>query len=201
MQMGTLCQLNRPPLEKPTSQAAPPPIAFAERYPTGVLPPMITQPSAPVEAMDNPWLVPAGPTGPKIIQTVPVVPVKERDAVRLYPHASGKAALVDVLIGGQPLRMMLDTGAMMSQINTDLATTIVGQGQGSWGDMGTFVMADGSKQKQPTIIVKEIRIGKHVVKNVTVSVSNGTTPLLAFPVVNEIGPFTVNTRTNELIWN
>jgi hypothetical protein len=46
----------------------------------------------------------------------------------------------------------------------------------------------------------DVRIGNHILHNVGASVMPGNDMLLGFPLVNQIGPFTVNTRTNELLF-
>ena len=50
------------------------------------------------------------------------------------------------------------------------------------------------------ISIRELRIGGHTVRNVIATVVDGP-PLLGFPVINGIAPFTIDTRVGELIWH
>ena len=63
------------------------------------------------------------------------------------------------------------------------------------------MLADGSKVTMRSLIIREMRIGPHVVRNVRASVSSSQDMLLAFPVVNSIAPFTIDTRTRELVFH
>ena len=51
----------------------------------------------------------------------------------------------------------------------------------------------------PTILIKEVRIGNHTIRNVEAFVMDNL--LLPFPLVNSIGPFTIDTRAGELVWH
>jgi predicted aspartyl protease len=132
------------------------------------------------------------------VQTVPVRPVK--DSVPIHPVGDGMAVALDVLIGGNPVRMLLDTGAMMIQITPDLAAKIVMERQGSYGRWANFTMADGRKVKQQIVNIETIKIGSHTLHNVEASVSEGAL-IMAFPVVNSIAPFKIDTRNRELVFD
>jgi hypothetical protein len=122
-----------------------------------------------------------------------------KDSVPIILREEGKQVWVDVLLGGQPLRMLLDTGATISTVTDAIATKIVRDGQGSYGDKGKVKLADGSVREVYTIMVRELRIGSHVVSNVRATVTDSL--LLAFPIVDGIAPFTIDTRARELIWH
>jgi Aspartyl protease len=49
-----------------------------------------------------------------------------QDTVPIYPGDGGAAVLVDVLLGGQPVRMLLDTGATTCLITPTIANLIFG---------------------------------------------------------------------------
>ena len=51
------------------------------------------------------------------------------------------------------------------------------------------------------VLIRELRIGRHVVRNVRSGVSETGGIILAFPVVNGIAPFTIDTRVGELIFH
>ena len=63
---------------------------------------------------------------------------------------------------------------------------------------GVTALSGGTVQ---TIVINEVRVGSHVVRNVKASVTpNRTDMLLGFSVLKAIGPFMIDTRTNELIF-
>lgn len=121
--------------------------------------------------------------------------------VKIYAANQGSSAMIDVLMGGQPVRMLLDTGATTCLINFDLAKKIVRDGQGEWDGTSKFKMADGTFVLAPMVMIKELRIGEHTVRNVKAGVSDADVMILSFPVVNNIAPFTIDTRVGELIWH
>jgi predicted aspartyl protease len=121
-----------------------------------------------------------------------------KDSVPIY-H-TGTKVMLDVLVGRNPVRMLLDTGAEMMQVSQDFAEKIVKERQGSWGVWQTFVMADGRKVKRQTLNIESVKIGTHTLRNVPAAVSNDGNPIMAFPVINAIGPFKIDTRNNELVF-
>ena len=86
------------------------------------------------------------------------------------------------------------------QISTDLAKRIVEQRQGSWGRDMIMSMADGSTTKVPSINIEEVRIGSHTLHNLSASVSDSGELIMAFPVVNSIGTFKIDTRNRKLVF-
>jgi hypothetical protein len=70
-----------------------------------------------------------------------------------------------------------------------------------WQGTGRFKMADGTIRTLPTLLITEARIGRHTIRNVRAGVSSTGDMLLAFPVVNAIAPFTIDTRTKVLIFH
>ena len=132
----------------------------------------------------------------------PQAPPGLKDSVPIYLSSGGNAVMMDVILGGQPARMQIDTGAGVMLINSDLAYRIVDGDQGSWDNAESFRMADGRIVTSPTITINSVRIGTHEVKQVKAAVSNGRISLLmSFPALDSIGPFTINTRTQELIFD
>ena len=138
----------------------------------------------------------------KKVQTVPyradLSPAE--DSIPIYPDRGGASALVDVIVGGQPVRMLLDTGATVMQISNDLAQRIVRDRQGTWGNPIKITLADGSMVQQPTIDIGEVRIGSHSIRNVTAAYTDGGDMIMAFPVVNSIAPFKIDTRNRKLVF-
>ena len=103
-----------------------------------------------------------------------------------------------------PLRALLDTGAQMCLISESVANRLLQDGNASmkYTDRNErFVMADGSVSSLPVILIHEMRIGSHVVRNVRAAVTAAGGMIVAFPVVNDIAPFTIDTRAGELIFH
>ena len=120
------------------------------------------------------------------------------DSVPIYPTNNGTSAMIDVVLGIQPLRMMLDTGAQMCLISEAIAARIIRGGHGVRQEAGRFKMADGTIRILPILLIKELRIGRHTIRGVPAGVSPTGEMLLAFPVVAAIGPFTIDTRARLL---
>jgi predicted aspartyl protease len=124
------------------------------------------------------------------------------DSVPIYPTNNGASAMIDVMLGIQPLRMLLDTGATTCLVSEDIATRIVRDGYGVRQEAAArFKMADGTIRTLPTLLIREVQIGQHTVRNVWAGVSSKGEMLLAFPVVNAIAPFTIDTRARLLIFH
>jgi hypothetical protein len=175
MQMSAHCTLQH---AAPTYQPAP----LSQAAP---------QAAPPVMAYDPPRQPPAANWSP----------ATKRDAVPIYPGDQGATVRVDVLLGGFPVRMMLDTGATTALIPTDLAKRIVDSGNGTWQGQSRFRMADGSIRLANVLNIRDVRIGSHVLHDVRAGVADGDDMLLDFPTVNRIGPFTIDTRNRELVFN
>jgi predicted aspartyl protease len=123
------------------------------------------------------------------------------DSVPIYPTNNGTSAMLDVVLGGQPLRMLLDTGATTCLISEAIAARIVRDAYGVRQEARRFKMADGTIRTLPTLLIREVQIGRHTVRNVWAGVSSAGEMLLAFPVVNAIAPFTIDTRARLLIFH
>jgi predicted aspartyl protease len=122
------------------------------------------------------------------------------DSVPIYPTNNGTSAMIDVVLGIHPLRMLLDTGATTCLISEAVAARIVRDGYGVRQEAGRFKMADGTIRTLPTLLIREVRIGQHTIRNVPAGVSSTGDVILAFPVVNAIAPFTIDTRARLLIF-
>src|SRR6266404_3451281 len=66
----------------------------------------------------------------------------------------------------EPLRMLLDTGATTCLISEAIAARIVRDGYGVWQEAGRFKMADGTFRTLRTLLIEEVRIGQHTIRDV-----------------------------------
>jgi predicted aspartyl protease len=130
----------------------------------------------------------------------PMVPTQSRDSVPITTFANGKGVSIPVGVGKYTITMMLDTGASSMLLSKDVADALVRDGSAHSIGTSKFQMADGRVVEEPMIVVNEVRIGNHILHNVEASVMPGNDMLLGFTVVNQIGPFKINTRTNELVF-
>ena len=109
--------------------------------------------------------------------------------------------MIDVMLGVRQLRMLLDTGATTCLVSEEIATRIVRDGYGIRQEAARFKMADGTIRTMPTLLIREMQIGRHIVRNVRAGITSTGEMLLAFPVVNAIAPFTIDTRARLLIFH
>jgi predicted aspartyl protease len=208
MQMATKC-------EPRYAAVQPQPVPTVPVQPAPQSAPIIIQPPAPV-------IIQNGQVSGQQSQAAPVQPSPQmadaqarapapsywpqqkatvRDVVPIYPGNGGATVRIDVLVGGNPVRMLLDTGATTMLIPMDLANKIVREGQGRWEEgRQQFKMADGSVRETNTLIIREVRIGRHVVRDVQAGVTTENNLILPFPTVNQIGPFMIDTRNGELVF-
>jgi clan AA aspartic protease (TIGR02281 family) len=111
--------------------------------------------------------------------------------------------IVDVTLGNRQTRMVLDTGASYTAITMSLARNLVESYQARWLDKGQSIMADGRVVDTWAIVIKEVRIGNHVLYDVPAMVNTSDTSMLLFGLgtLNKIGSFTIDTRQGLLIFN
>lgn len=184
---------------EPVPQPAPPP------------PPAVPQPQIIVVPQQQPIIMPQqppvivqqplpSPPPPPVIEPKPEPkPVAKRSSIPL--NVQNESMMLNVGLGNQTVTMILDTGATSSVVTEAVANILVRNGHARWTGEEQFTMADGSVRTAQTILISEVRIGSHVVRNMRAAVtSNRTDMLLGFSVLKAIGPFTIDTRTNELIF-
>jgi predicted aspartyl protease len=153
-----------------------------------------------LEAALTPVAAPTVAAPTASVAAAPAASAPVADSVPIYPTNNGTSAMIDVVLGIQPLRMLLDTGATTCLISEAIAARIVRDGYGVRQEAGRFKMADGTVRTLPTLLISEVRIGQHTIRNVPAGVSSTGEMLLAFPVVNAIAPFTIDTREGVLIF-
>jgi aspartyl protease family protein len=129
----------------------------------------------------------------------PVVASVASTSVPIY-SANGSVKL-DVLVGGLPIRMLLDTGANLMSVTFAVAERLVNDSQGYWKGSRMIRLADGRIVSSPILVVNAVRVGGHVIRDVESAVTDGEVMLLPFPVLDSIGKFTIDTRNQQLVFN
>jgi hypothetical protein len=128
--------------------------------------------------------------------------ITKLDAVPLLSYRKGNGVQLQVTAGGEQLLMLFDTGATLSQIPTGMANRLLALGRARPNPTPVNVkLANGSFHTARSITIDTLVLGDHILRDVVALVSDSGDPLLAFPVVDGIGPFTVDSRAGQLIFH
>jgi clan AA aspartic protease (TIGR02281 family) len=124
------------------------------------------------------------------------------DAIKLEP--GNGTLLVRVQVNGRmTFNFVLDSGASDVAIPADVVQTLARAGTISKADFigtKTYVLADGSKLPGEAFIVHELRVGEHVVKDVTAHVApvQGTL-LLGQSFLSRLPAWTIDNKKHALL--
>jgi clan AA aspartic protease (TIGR02281 family) len=130
------------------------------------------------------------------------LPPAGEDSVPIYPGHGYNAALVDVTLGGQTVRMLIDTGADSMSVSQSVAAALVATGEAEWGRTMTVRLADGSTVQQSTVSIRRVWLGRHLLTDVQAGVvADGGMMLLPFTVLSTIGKFAIDTHQRKLSFN
>jgi hypothetical protein len=89
--------------------------------------------------------------------------------------------------------MILDTGASRSVISVSAARRLVTSGFARLGPIVMMRMANGATVPQRSIIVDQMKLGIHVLRNVPMTiVPDGVDMLLGLPALTSIGKFSID---------
>lgn len=161
-------------------------------------PPLTTAEAPP--ASPPPASSPASPPAP-----APTMPeALLGDSVPLL--SDERAALVMVGLGSQYVPMELDTGAEVMQVRQSFASRLIQRREAEQvvdadGQVVTrdFRMADGHTNSLRMLNIHTVTIGSHVLHDVSAAiVGDNAVMLLPFPVLNQIGKFTIDTANHKL---
>lgn len=121
-----------------------------------------------------------------------------RDAIP-FRNVNG-GMFVYASLGGVPHNMQLDTGASSSTVTLPVARVLVARRQAYV--MPGFMearMADGSVSAHQTIVVQTVRIGRHLLHDVQMVVTDdGANLLLGLSELSAIGSFTVDQSRSQI---
>jgi hypothetical protein len=128
-------------------------------------------------------------------------PRRYADSVPIYTIGN-RTAMVDVQVGSQTLRMTIDTGASIMSVPSYVAQRLVENGEADWGPDAEIGMADGRGVTSSTIVIHNVRLGNHSLRNIeaVITESADAMSLLPFGVLNMVGKFTIDSAAGELVF-
>jgi clan AA aspartic protease (TIGR02281 family) len=117
--------------------------------------------------------------------------------------ADGRAAYVDVSLGTVPVRMLIDTGATNVSVTRSIAATLSANNEAVLLPItADIAIADGATIQAQIISIRALTIGRHTLRHVIAGVTpDGADMLLGFPVLNQAGRFTIDTKNRLLIFD
>jgi clan AA aspartic protease (TIGR02281 family) len=127
---------------------------------------------------------------------------RSTDEVTIERH--GNTYTVPVRINGTiTLPFILDTGADELAIPADVALTLIRAGALTDSDFvgkGRYAMANGAEQLSDRVILREVQVGEHTVKNVTAVVNpSAGDPLLGQSFLSKFGTVTLDYKRLVLV--
>lgn len=217
MHSMALCLFDKPPVIQPSVSApattapsyapiaAPAPASGAPALagtayapvaaPAPAVAPAPTVAPAPMVA-PGPAIAPARPAAPAPVATTPV----GEDSIGILNL--GNAVFAQLVVGSKPVMMQVDTGATEMTVSDNVAEALLANGEAETTGDEQDILADGSKITSKRVIIREVKIGMHVLHNVAAAiVPNDAGMLLPFPILNAIGIVTIDTAANKLIFN
>jgi hypothetical protein len=138
----------------------------------------------------------SGPVMPPV--ATPVTPHGE-DSVGIINL--NNAVFIQLSVGARLVLMQIDTGATEMTISNSVARALIANGEAILTTDKTYVLANGAKVTAKRVIIHDVRIGAHVLRDVAAGiVPDDAGMLLPFPVLNQVGRFTIDTNNSKLIF-
>jgi clan AA aspartic protease (TIGR02281 family) len=150
--------------------------------------PVASDPTCSAAAASYP---PLPPPRPAPVHAVPIIIVLSQEAY------------VDVLLGDKKFRMLIDTGATCIYITPSVANALLAAGAATESLFKHPTrFADGSLAPRRRLVIKKVTVGDRVLSDVEaiVSATDQALMLVGFPVLNQMGRFTIDTQTKQLIF-
>jgi predicted aspartyl protease len=108
---------------------------------------------------------------------------------------------LSVGLGDQVLTMLLDTGASSTLISSSLALSLIRDDQARFVGDTKFTTASGEVVRAKEIVIKEVKIGNQIVRDVKAAAIPGEIDLLlGVDVLNAIGPYLIDSQNSQLIF-
>jgi hypothetical protein len=128
-------------------------------------------------------------------------PASGHDSVPLF--FDGSRAQVSVTLGASfPATMLIDTGASQASVNFWVANLLLSKGEATPGAPAEVTLAGGQTTTMNTIVIGRLTIGNHSAVNVraTINPEDDADMLLPFPILNQMGRFTIDTANRQLVF-
>jgi clan AA aspartic protease (TIGR02281 family) len=123
-------------------------------------------------------------------------------SVAIFARTPKHGVDVDVQLGKETVRMMVDTGASTLQITAEIATRLLTTMQAKRTASIVARMADGHTSSMPSIVINEVKVGAYALHNIQALVTeDGGMMLLPFTILDSIGPFKIDTRAKLLVFD
>jgi clan AA aspartic protease (TIGR02281 family) len=127
-----------------------------------------------------------------------------KDEIDLQLSNGGKTLSVPVIINNTlNVSFVLDTGATAVQIPAEMILSLMRTGALSENDfLGTvpYFLADGSKRLARQFLIREIQVGKHIVRNVTgIEGEPGSDALLGQSFLSKLPSWTLDNKRHVLV--
>jgi clan AA aspartic protease (TIGR02281 family) len=145
---------------------------------------------------------PQSPTPQPSPTMSPQMPATALDEIPL--RKQGNSYYVAVSINGfPPMPFVLDTGANSVVLPKELVLTLIRAGTLQQSDLIAPIstrMADNSEFQTVAFRIRELRVGEHVIRNVTgVVVPTGSDALLGVSFLSQFGSVTIDNHRNVLV--
>jgi clan AA aspartic protease (TIGR02281 family) len=133
---------------------------------------------------------------------VPTAPVPATGGFTVPIVQNGTRAFVAVEIGNiQPAPMLIDTGCTSMTVSEAIAYDLLAHGEAEALPDQDVEYADGSHHAVRQLRIYQIHVGGRAITDVKAGVTpNSADMLLGFPVLNQLGRFTIDTNNNKLIF-
>jgi clan AA aspartic protease (TIGR02281 family) len=138
----------------------------------------------------------------QIISTTQRTPFRSNQmATPLYLDRDGRSVRVDVHLGSLTKRMLIDTGATGLSIPEWVAGRLLLRREAVEAEGAILTLANGCEERRGGVNIFSISIGGQVLRDVYATVApDGSEALLGFPVLNQAGRFTIDTKAGVLIF-
>ncbi len=123
-----------------------------------------------------------------------------RTAAPIYLDRDGRTVRVDVQLGSITKRMVIDTGATGLSLPKWVADRLLLRREAIESESALLTLANGSREMRRGIQVWSVSVGGHTLIDVYATVApHASEPLVGFPVLNQVGRFTIDTIAGLLI--
>lgn len=118
----------------------------------------------------------------------------------IYLDRDRRTVRVDVQLGSMTKRMVIDTGATGLSIPTWIAERLLSRREAVEAQSAILTLANGQEERRRGIKVWSVSVGGHALLDVYATVApHAAEPLVGFPVLNQLGRFTIDTIAGVLI--